>query len=313
MPDLRTDVHLLNYALLIRRVRYNKIIRLLAFLGVGGMGFSGTNRHWFIIGAEFPVGQFLADLASELALPYNSHRLDSRQLLSVPVGMPSTPLAILAVSGEDEVTIAHISEWVELLIEHDIPIVLLSSAKVFAYNEVGSLEHDEMTGEQRLIRLENLVRQQSRHLILRVNQPFSLLSGDFAVQILAKARSEGKLTLDNLIRIAPTPADDIAQVIHALMQQIDCDESLWGTYHYCSVESTTEYAFAEVLLAEARQYEDLAHVTLEELEDDLCEPSETILDSKLIKHNFGIKPKPWRQALSRLVRRYYRADQNTAT
>lgn len=272
------------------------------------MSFSGTNRHWFIIGAEFPVGQCLADLASELALPYSSRRLDSREQLTLPSGGASTPLAILATAGDTPETNEHLQAWIELLIKQDIPMVLLSSAKVFDYNEVGSLEHDEMTGDASLIALENLARDQLRHLIVRVNQPFSLLTGDFAVQLLAKARNEGCLILDNLIRIAPTPADDIALVIHALLQQIDCDESLWGTYHYCSVESTTEYAFAEVLLAEARQYEDLAHVMLEELDDDQCQPSESILDSKLIKHNFGIKPKPWRQALSRLVRRYYRAD-----
>tara|TARA_B100001059_G_C17820673_1_gene578079 strand:- start:398 stop:1225 length:828 start_codon:yes stop_codon:yes gene_type:complete len=273
------------------------------------MSFSGTNRHWFIIGAEFPVGQFLAALASKLALPYASRRLDSREQLSLPVGMSSSPLAIIAVSGEDDDNVGHIAEWIELLIAQDIPIVMLSSAKVFKYNEVGSLEDDEMTGDGALIALENQARQQLRHLILRVNQPFSLLSGDYAVQLLAQARSQSGLKLDNLTRIAPTPADDIAQVLYALLQQIGCDESLWGTYHYCSVESTTEYGFTEALLAEARQYEDLADIRLEELKDVDCEPSETILDSKRIKHTFGIKPKPWRQALSRLMRSYYRADQ----
>ncbi len=275
------------------------------------MGFSGTNRHWFIIGAEFPVGQCLAKLANELALPYTSRRLDSREQLSLPMGMSAAPLAIIAVSGEEADNAGHISEWIAQLIEQDIPIVLLSSAKVFKYNEVGSLEEDEMTGDEGLIALENQTRKQLRHLIVRVNQPFSFLSGDFAVQLLAQARSQDCLKLDNLIRIAPTPADDIAQILHALLQQISCDESLWGTYHYCSVESTTAYGFAEVLLAEARQYEDLAHVSLEELADEDCQPSETILDSKLIKHTFGIKPKPWRQALSRLMRRYYRADEKS--
>lgn len=273
------------------------------------MGFSGSNRHWFIIGAEFPVGQCLAKLASELALPYSSRRLSSREALSVPVGAASMPLAIIAVSGEEDENAGHIAEWIELLIQQDIPMVLLSSAKVFDYNEVGSLENDEMTGDATLIALEDQARKQYRHLIVRVNQPFSLITGDYAVQLLAKARSEECLRVDNLIRIAPTPADDIAQVLHALLQQISCDESLWGTYHYCSVESTTEYAFAEALLAEARQYEDLAHVQIEALDDDECQPTETILDSKLIKHTFGIKPKPWRQALSRLIRLYYRADE----
>lgn len=275
------------------------------------MGFHGTNRRWFIIGAEYPVGQCLADLANELALPYSSSRLDNREIPVVPMGASATPLAIIAVAGEDESLSKHISDWIELLIDNDIPIVLLSSAKVFTYNEVGSLENDPMTGDRRLIALEDKVRQQFRHLVLRVNQPFSLLAGDFAVQLLAGARSEGCLKLDDLIRIAPTPVDDIAHIIHALLQQINCDESLWGTYHYCGVESTTEYAFAEALLAEARQYEDLANVTLEVLDDEECESSETILDSKLIKHTFGVQPKPWRQALARLVRRYYRADSIT--
>lgn len=275
------------------------------------MGFHGTNRRWFIIGAEYPVGQCLAELANELALPYSSSRLDNREIPVVPMGASATPLAIIAVAGEDESLSKHISDWIELLIDNDIPIVLLSSAKVFTYNEVGSLENDPMTGDSRLIALEDKVRQQFRHLVLRVNQPFSLLAGDFAVQLLADARSSGCLKLDDLIRIAPTPVDDIAHIIHALLQQINCDESLWGTYHYCGVESTTEYAFAEVLLAEARQYEDLANVTLEVLDDEECESSETILDSKLIKHTFGVQPKPWRQALTRLVRRYYRADSIT--
>lgn len=275
------------------------------------MGFHGTNRRWFIIGAEYPVGQCLADLANELALPYSSSRLDNREIPVVPMGASATPLAIIAVAGEDESLSKHISDWIELLIDNDIPIVLLSSAKVFTYNEVGSLENDPMTGNSCLMALEDKARQQFRHLVLRVNQPFSLLAGDFAVQLLADARSSGCLKLDDLIRIAPTPVDDIAHIIHALLQQINCDESLWGTYHYCGVESTTEYAFAEALLAEARQYEDLANVTLEVLDDEECESSETILDSKLIQYTFGVQSKPWRQALTRLVRRYYRADSVT--
>jgi len=273
------------------------------------MGFSGTNRHWFIIGAEFPVGQHLAELASEKALPYSTRRIDSREALSVPVGAQASPLAIIAVPGEGDELFGHVQEWLDMLITQDIPLVLLSSAKVFHYNEVGSLEDDEMTGDDALIHLEQNARRQSRHLILRTNEPFSLRSRDFAVELLAEAREKGELKLDNLTRMAPTPTSDVADVLYAVLQQISCDESLWGTYHYCGVESTTLYAFAEVLLAEARQYEDISNVVLTELPEDACIPTETILDSKRIKHTFGIKPKAWRQALSRLIRRYYRADE----
>lgn len=273
------------------------------------MGFSGSNRHWFIIGAEFPVGTCLTDLASQKAIPYSTRRLDSREVLSVPVGAQASPLAIVVAPGDSAGNRAHLREWLELIIGNDIPLLMLSSAQVFDYNEVGSLEDDDQTGDRELVELETIARQQSRSAILRTNQPFSLLSRDFAVDLLAEAREKGHLELDNLIRIAPTPADDTAEVIYAVLQQISCDEALWGAYHYCSVESTTLYAFAEVLLAEARQYEDLAHVTISELSEDLCTPTESILDSKRIKHTFGIKPRPWRQALSRLIRRYYRAEE----
>ena len=274
------------------------------------MGFSGSNRHWFVIGAEFPVGQFLVDLATEKAQPYSTRRLSSREPLTVPVGAQAIPLAIIAVAGDDDERYAEVREWLSLIVEQDIPVVLLSSAKVFAYDEVGSVETDEPTGDAALIDLETLARRQSRHLILRVNQPFSLLNKDFAVELMATARDQETLILDNLTRMAPTPADDIALVLRAMLQQISCDEGLWGTYHYCAVESTTLYAFGEVLIAEARQYEDISNVHLDEMSESDCVAQETILDSKYIMHTFGIKPRPWRVALSRLMRRYYKADQN---
>ena len=134
------------------------------------MRFNGTNRHWFIIGAEFPVGQYLAELAGKQALPYSSRLLDSQEPITLPIGASASPLAIIAIAGETPELVARIKQWIALLIDHDIPMVLLSSAKVFKYNEVGSLESDEMTGEQDLIDLENQARKQLRHLILRVNQ-----------------------------------------------------------------------------------------------------------------------------------------------
>ena len=272
------------------------------------MGFNGANRHWFIIGAEHPVGQCLTQVASQRALPYSSRRLDSREPLSISVGTQSTPLAIIAVVADSPELNNHIRQWLDFIIEQDMPVVLLSSAKVFNYNEVGSLEQDETSGDDGLVELENLVRQQRRHLILRTNQLFSFLSRDFATRLLDQAKQPQPLKLDDLTRIAPTPADDVADVLHAMLQQIGCNESLWGTYHYAGVESTTQYAFAECLLSEAGQYEDLGKFEMLALDDALCHANESVLDSKLIKHTFGIKPKPWRQGLSRLMRRYYRVE-----
>lgn len=273
---------------------------------------SVSSFHALIVGANRPVGQFLTRSLAGQNVTYKGYGLEQRERVSVLA--PGKPFLILVPSLFHSEDYAHIPFWLEQAKEEDIPVVMLSSLAVFrAKADIAWKEEDgdyaDSEVAQDLLALEQLVSSHHRHLILRVGQGFSLMADDFANRLLSRIRDEQTLTVDMQRRFSPTPADDVAEVLIAMLKQASCSDELWGIYHFCGVEPVSSYAFAEALLAEAGQYENLANVALKSQEGEslpaIWVPSG---DNTLLFYTFGIKPKAWRKGLSRLVRRYYRAD-----
>lgn len=271
-----------------------------------------SSFHSFIIGANRPVGHFLTRSLASQDLMYKGFGLESRERLAMAaVGKPFFVLVPSLFHPDDY---AHVPFWLEQAEEQDVPVVLLSSSAVFrARADAVYQENDEDYADHPLaldlLALETLTRNNRRHLILRIGQGFSLMADDFANRLLTAIRDEHSLSLDMQRKFSPTPADDIAEVILAMLKQAACSDDLWGTYHFCGVEPISSYAFAEALLAEAGQYENLSGVELKSQEGGLMPAVwAPVTDNTLLFHTFGIKPKAWRKGLSRLIRRYYRAE-----
>jgi dTDP-4-dehydrorhamnose reductase len=267
--------------------------------------------HTFIIGAERPVGQFLARaLAAENYL-YKSYSIEGRERIAVQCS--GQPFFVLTPSVANPGDLHEVEFWIDALEEHDAPIIMLSSLAVFSAQSVG--KHPETSTRfgdsdlaRRLLSLEQRVRQCRRHIILRIGQDFSVQAGDFAHALLTTIRDRGELMVDDAELLNPTPDDDVAMVLLAMLKQADCSDDLWGTYHFCGVDAVATFAFAEALLAEAGQYEDLSQVRIEGCAGGF-KPALWVPcgDVTSLFYTFGIKRKPWRSGLGRLVRRYYRA------
>lgn len=265
-----------------------------------------------VIGANRPVGQFLTRSLAAQNLSYKGYALDQRERLSVlSAGRPFMVITPSLFHPEDY---NHVPYWLEQAEEQDIPVVFLSSLAVYRPRAEGLWreEDDEFADTDLaadLLALENLVRKNHHHLILRIGQGFSFMADDFANRLLTQIREEEIITLDMQKKFSPSSADDISDVLQAMLKQVACCDDLWGTYHFCGVEPVASYAFAEALLAEAGQYEDLSRVDLRSQEGAMM-PSVWVPagDNTHLFYTFGIKPKPWRKGLSRLVRRYYRAE-----
>jgi len=271
-----------------------------------------SSFHSFVIGANRPVGQFLTRSLSAQNFSYKGYALDQRERISVLSN--GRPFFVMTPSLFHPEDYQHIPFWLEQAEDQDIPVVLLSSMAVYrAKADVLWKETDDEFAETELagdlLALEALVRRNHRHLILRIGQGFSFMADDFANRLLTEIREAEVITLDMQKRFSPTPADDISDVLQAMLKQAACCDDLWGTYHFCGVEPVSSYAFAEALLAEAGQYEDLSRVDLRSQEGATM-PSVWVppADNTHLFYTFGIKPKPWRKGLSRLVRRYYRAE-----
>lgn len=269
-----------------------------------------TSFQVFVIGANRPVGQFLTQNLSEQNYVYRGLSLDSHERINLLSS--GRPFLVLVPSIFHPDDFAQVPFWLEQAAEHDIPVIMLSSLMVLDEGSEPAVS-ESMTAlrqsplAQDLYAIESMVRKNQRHLILRVGQGFSLMMHDFSHVVLTQLRETGSCTLDMQRRFSPTPVDDIADVLLAVLKQISCCDDLWGTYHFSGVEPVSAYAFAEALLAEAGQYEDFSNAELfSQAQGLIPEQWVPIGDNTKLFHTFGIKPKSWRKGLSRLVRRHYR-------
>ncbi|MET1078991.1 MAG: sugar nucleotide-binding protein [Pseudomonas sp.] len=223
--------------------------------------------------------------------------------------------------GVDEDRLAAQESAVERLAElcqhHEIRLLQPSTYQVFdgaratAYSEKEDPAPRGARG-QALWRMEQRVRAVCpRHVLLR----FGWLLDDSAQGQLGRflrcAEQESEVFLADDRRGNPTPVEDAARVIIAVLKQLDCAAPLWGTYHYGGHEATTPLALGQAIVTEARSLRTLRVETLTPQAhaarpDAAEEPQHAVLACKKILHTFGIKPRAWRSALPALLDRYYR-------
>ena len=266
-----------------------------------------------LIGADRPVGQSLAKLFSEESFAHKCVSLEARERPFLQLQSSARPVYLLTPSPYHPQDLDDALFWVDLAKEEDAVVFLLSTLSMcdtpdseVVHENWKNFSQDELS--QQYYQLEERVRQNTQNVILRVGQLFSFGAEDFAGHLLSLIRHESEIALDGQRLFEPTPADDVASVVIAMLRQISCSSSLWGTYHFSGVESVSSYAFAEAILAEAGQYEDFSGCTLLDQDNRLTPLIWTpVSEHHKLFHTFGIKSKSWRSGMSRLVRQYYRA------
>lgn len=197
----------------------------------------------------------------------------------------------------------------------NIPIIHLSNAYVFdgekrlGYNENDTPNPQGVYGLSSLAG-EQAIRQHNAHMILRPGWLFGKWKrGLIKSWIRAAKRNDGVVEVTRR-RFSPTYTGDMAAAIVAVCQQIDCDANVWGTYHYCGLESREEAEFAELTLKCAANYDEDIYQLLDSMkfvqrESRPPEIRNSTLSSKKIFDTFGIKQKSWRGHLQEVVKRLY--------
>ena len=205
----------------------------------------------------------------------------------------------------------------ELCQHHEIRLLQPSSYRVFdgaratAYSEKDEATPLGLRG-QVMVRMEQSVRALCpRHVLLRFGWLIDESPDGSLARFLQRAERHETLLLADDRRGNPTPVDDAARVILAILKQLDCEAPLWGTYHYGGHEATTTLALGQAILAEARHLRaDLPEEVVGQAHavrhDALEEPQHAVLTCKKILHTFGIKPRAWRAGLPSLLDHYYR-------
>lgn len=273
-----------------------------------------------ILGADTAVGRVLVEQTQALEIPLRAiHQSDwdlsdSDQIKARLKDFgPSYVINCLSTDSQ-QMSVSLAKELASICQALDIALVQLSSNCVFDQQEGEIFNEDDVPnpgsekGQVALAVESAIVANCDKYLVLRVGWVFSSHAEDDVSRLLTLAQSNDQLKLSNDKMLCPTSVCDIATVILAIVQQSRY-ATLWGIYHYCSAENTTLFKFAEVLVAEARQFENLS--VSEIIPDgrhemnEIFEETSPKLTTKKILYTFGVKPKPWRQALSRVLRRRY--------
>lgn len=146
----------------------------------------------------------------------------------------------------------------ELCQHHGLILLQPSSYRVFdgsratAYSEKDEPVPLGLRG-QALLRIEQCVRAACpRHVLLRFGWLLDSSADGVLGRFLQRAEQDQELLMADDRRGNPTPVDDAARVILAVLKQLDCQTPLWGIYHYGGHEATTPLALGQAVLAEAR-------------------------------------------------------------
>ncbi len=149
-----------------------------------------------------------------------------------------------------------------------------------------------------------------RHLILRTSWVYAARGGNFAKTMLRLAQERERLTVINDQFGAPTGADLLADVTaHAIRHVAQHPEHL-GLYHCVAGGETTWHAYAEFVIAKARQLRPDLLLKVQQIDPvptsafptPAQRPHNSRLDTCKLQQCMQLKLPHWQQGVARMLR-----------
>jgi dTDP-4-dehydrorhamnose reductase len=282
-----------------------------------------------IVGSDTPVGVALqgafAQWGRHRALPVTlaaSRWRSERQAKKTarkdkPGAVVDLRMASLIAAGEVPAALdIDRSHWLAKACERsDIDYILLSSDQVFAGQSGRTLRDKDVPdactepGFQ-IVELENRLQQSAPSaIVLRTGPLFASFDRNLLTRVLGSMSNASSPVFDDSDVFCPVASVDAARVTAAMLDQLSAGAEAQGVFQYCSGDRTTEYGFAEAVLAAASQYSDCGQtlISAPEPEPDGATMRGTtrVLDCGRIRDSFAIKQVPWRGFVNPLVKQYY--------
>jgi dTDP-4-dehydrorhamnose reductase len=202
----------------------------------------------------------------------------------------------------------------------DLPLLHLSTDYVFDGEQRAPYKEDAYTapvnrfGEAKLAAEQAIKQHCPKHIIVRVGWIFSAQGNNFVLRTLRQLQEHHYVKAVCDQQGCPTYASDVARVLIAIIKQLDCDINVWGTYHYSGAEVTSWKGFAEAILAAAKKHgvtqaQTIDAVTSLEWPANAPRPAYSVLDCTKILSTFGIRQRPWRSGLVKVIDQVFKLTQ----
>jgi len=193
---------------------------------------------------------------------------------------------------------------------HEASLIHLSDDGMFAGRKNGAYREKDKPDSAdpraaRVLKGESYVTKRvPRHIVLR-SGPLFAPTGDNLFTLLVQRLEKGHVLECTEDKVCPTPANDVARVVVAIILQLECGATPWGVYHYCSSDAASLYNFAEAVVALASQYGRIRRDSVR-LQATASVDRNVILNCHKLLGTFGIKQRPWRAVLPAVVAEYCR-------
>ena len=150
-----------------------------------------------------------------------------------------------------------------------------------------------------------------KHIILRTSWLYGCYGQNFVKTMLKLSGTKEIIRVVSDQYGSPTSAGDLAKAILAMADKWRRQSTIaWGTYHYCGQGIVSWHEFAETIIELARRCGEVKTNRVEPISTadfptKARRPAFSALDCNLIKKNFGINPKPWRESLKYMIQRLF--------
>lgn len=201
--------------------------------------------------------------------------------------------------------------------EFDSTLIQLSTDYIFdGQKDIAYFEDDAPNplnryGQTMLDSERDIVSLLDQYIILRVAHLFSATQYSFISEILEQARTESTIQMVEDETGCPTSVRDIARIISAMIDQLHSGSVAYGIFHAGCQGDASWAALGECVIAQARQFEDLAvkeviGISGKSIQGRAVRPKRLVLSTRKLLFDYGIKPRSWRQELAATVERYYK-------
>ena len=194
----------------------------------------------------------------------------------------------------------------------DIPIIHFSSYRVFdgsptsSHSERDQPEPQSDQGKAWLAAEQALANGKERWLVLRLSWILTSREPGLLTQFMSAAWAGEPIRANARLRGSPTLLPDLARVVVAIIQQIDCGAENWGVMHYASSQVCNQAELAEAVLrvlAELRPDWELPPLQREDAMPD-AEPISAVLSCRRLRDGFGIHARDWEPGLKPLIQQW---------
>jgi dTDP-4-dehydrorhamnose reductase len=222
----------------------------------------------------------------------------------------SEPELAHAVNASGPRELARACQEVGALLIHVSTDYVFSGRSENPYREADATEPQGVYGQSKWSGEEQIRQALERHLIVRTAWVYGVHGNNFVKTMLRLGAERPQLRVVDDQWGNPTFASDLAEALLQVLQRggdFSAPEQ-WGTFHCVNAGVTTWFRFAQRILAEllSTGHLELQPIPSHEYPTPVKRPLYSALNCDRMEQTFGVKMRPWEQALEEMLERTQR-------